>query len=114
MIKRIIVVLTCSFSITGFTCSNAVPTDNAKFCDSFKIAATCYCSNSLPSYMCQDMNVLYKRMTDYFGNLPAACQYQQDYLHYTTKQDCIDNWTCYHDGGIDSRGRRCNETKLPC
>lgn len=99
------------YCMSGFACTNAVPTDNAGFCASFKSAATCYCTNSgLPSGMCQDMNTLYNRMMMVFGSLQKACEYQK----YTTVQDCMDNWNCYRLGGVDSRGRLCSGTKSAC
>ena len=111
MLKRIVFISLCFFNINTFSCSIAAPTDSLTFCSTFKVAATCYCTSSgLPSGMCQDMNALYNRMMIVFGSLQKACDYQ----HYTTPQDCVDNWTCYLRGGIDSRGRLCNGTKQPC
>ncbi len=60
--------------------------------------------------MCQDMNALYNRMIAVFGSLQKACAFQ----HYTSTQDCIDNWTCYRQGGVDSRGRACSSNRSPC
>lgn len=98
-------------SISASACPIAVPTSDSNFCSSFKSAATCYCTSSgLPSGMCQDMNALYNRMMIVFGSLQKACEYQ----HYTTPQDCIDNWTCYLRGGVDSRGSACSSTQMPC
>ena len=36
-------------------------------------------------------------MIAFFGSLQKACEYQQS----TSTQDCLDNWTCYLNGGID-------------
>ncbi|MGC1181792.1 hypothetical protein, partial [Legionella sp.] len=95
----------------AFTCNNAASTNDPTFCASFKTAATCYCVNSgLPPIMCQDMNMLYARLISVFGSLQNACEYQK----YTTTQDCMDNWNCYHSGGIDSRGRVCSSTQQAC
>ena len=111
MIKRLVLIFLCFFSMSSFACTIAAPTDDINFCSTFKVAASCYCTSSgLPSGMCQDMNALYHRMMIVFGNLQKACEYQ----HYTTPQDCVDNWTCYLLGGIDSRGRLCNGTQRPC
>ena len=111
MIKRIIVVLMYFFSMSAFSCSNALPTNDVNFCPSFKSVATCYCTSSgLPAGMCQDMNALYNRMISVFGTLRKACEYQ----HYTSTQDCIDNWNCYRLGGIDSRGRLCSSNQQAC
>lgn len=102
-------------SLSAFSCSNALPTDSPYFCSSFKTVATCYCTaTGLPSGMCQSMPSLYSRMLSYFGSLKAACMYQQDQLHYSSAQDCIDNWNCYLNGGVDSKGRLCSATKLAC
>jgi hypothetical protein len=92
-------------------CPNALPTNDVNFCPSFRIAATCYCTASgLPAAMCQNMNALYSRMLSVFGSLQNACDYQ----HYTSAQDCMDNWNCYLQGGVDSRGRICNSTHKAC
>ena len=97
----------CVFALA---CSKALPTDNLKFCASFKTVATCYCTSSgLPAGMCQDMNALYNRMIGVFGTLQKACQYQK----YTSVQDCMDNWNCYRFGGKDSTGKLCSSTQKP-
>lgn len=111
MIKIILAFFVSIFSASLFACSSALPTDSAGFCPSFKIAATCYCTTSgLPAGMCKDMNALYNRMLIVFGSLQKACEFQ----HYTSTQDCVDNWSCYRNGGVDSRGRTCSSTQLPC
>jgi len=109
--KKILVLLMAVFSITSFACSNATPTDDPGFCGSFKAAATCYCiSSGLPSSACQDVNQIYDRMIFVFKSVEKACAYQTQ----TTPQDCMDNWNCYRNGGIDSRGRLCSGTTLSC
>ncbi|MCX7114678.1 MAG: hypothetical protein NTW08_02020 [Gammaproteobacteria bacterium] len=109
--KNILAVLLCLLSVSAFACPNALPTNDSEFCGSFKTAATCYCTASgLPGGMCQNMSALYKRMMVVFGSLQRACEYQ----HYTSVQDCIDNWTCYLIGGIDSQGRMCSSTQNAC
>ncbi len=111
MMRRFLAVLMYFFSLAAFSCSNAVPTDSPNFCASFKTVAPCYCTSSgLPSMMCQDMNVLYARMISVFGTLKKACEYQK----YTSPQDCIDNWNCYRNGGVDSRGRICSSNRKAC
>jgi len=111
MIKKIILVFMCLSNFTAYACTNALPTDDANFCGSFKAAATCYCvSSGLPNGMCQDMNTLYNRMMVVFGSLQKACNYQR----YTTPQDCVDNWKCFQFGGIDSRGRLCSSNQQAC
>ena len=120
MINRIFVIFICFFSVSAFAysdalpaiaCPNALPTNDVNFCSSFKSVATCYCTSSgLPSGMCQDVNALYNRMISVFGSLQKACEYQ----HYTSTQDCMDNWNCYRLGGVDSRGRLCSSNKKAC
>lgn len=111
MIKKKFVAFMCFYSVYTFACVKALPTNDANFCASFKSAATCYCTSSgLPSGMCQDMNQLYYRMLGVFGTLRKACEHQT----YTSAQDCVDNWSCYLRGGIDSTGKACNATERAC
>lgn len=119
MIKRIFLLSLYLFSLASFAstnmsylaCTNAVPTDNANFCASFRIAAPCYCAESgLPAGMCQDMTKLYERMIAAFGSLKKACEYQR----YTSPQDCMDNWNCFRLGGTNSQGRLCSSTGKAC
>ena len=109
--KKLLVAFMCFMNISAFACVIAQPTDDIRFCSSFKTAATCYCTSSgLPSGMCQDMKALYGRMMVIFGSLQKACEYQ----HYTSTQDCVDNWNCYLRGGVDSRGKSCNVNQSAC
>lgn len=111
MIKKLLATSIYLFSISGFSCTNAQPTDSINFCSTFKAAATCYCTASgLPASMCQNMKVLNARMIIVFGSLQKACEYQ----HYTSTQDCINNWNCYLQGGKDSNGKLCSSTQRPC
>lgn len=111
MIKVFFGLLIIIYSNMSFACANALPTNDANFCASFKSVATCYCTSSgLPSGMCQDPNALYNRMLIVFGSLQRACAYQ----HYTTTQDCLNNWNCYLRGGIDSVGRLCSGNQRAC
>lgn len=111
MIKRILIATMIYWTLPATACTNSFPPDDVRFCPSFKAAATCYCtSTGLPAFLCQDMNSLYNRMMLVFGSLKRACEYQ----HHTSTQDCVDNWTCYLRGGIDSRGRWCNLTQRAC
>lgn len=112
MMKTLLAALVYVFSASCFAiCPNALPTNHPGFCPSFKTAAVCYCTSSgLPGGVCQDMNALYNRMIAVFGSLKRACDYQR----YTTPQDCVDNWTCYLRGGVDSQGRACSSTKKAC
>lgn len=112
MIKELLLGISVFTATSAFACTNALPTDDANFCSSFKSTATCYCiSSGVPSGMCQDMFMLYYRMMSVFGTLQKACEYQT----YTSTQDCINNWNCYLHGGVDSNGHACNGgTQRPC
>lgn len=91
-------------------CSRATPTNNPGFCQSFKTAAQCHCSERLPSGLCQDMNDIYNRMISVFRTQQAACEYQKD----VTVQECMDDWNCYRLGKKDSQGRLCSGTGRAC
>jgi len=111
MMKKIFIAMMFFISTESFSCNNALPTDDPNFCSSFKSVATCYCTSSgLPSGMCQNMNTLYARMISIFGSLQKACEYQTS----TTPQDCVNNWNCYLNGGVDSFGKSCSSTRMPC
>lgn len=111
MLKKLAVVALCVYNLSVFACPRALPTNDPNFCASFKIAGTCYCTDTgLPSGMCQDMGLLYRRMLSVFGSLQKACEYQT----HTSTQDCMDNWNCYLQGGIDSTGKWCSGTKQAC
>ena len=111
MRKQVGAIVLYALSIQAWACSNAIVTDDVGFCDSFRAAARCYCESSgLSVEMCHKVNTIYRRMIGLFGSLPRACAYQ----HYNSTQDCIDNWTCYLLGGIDSQGRSCNGTQQAC
>lgn len=111
MIKNLSVIFFCFFSVLGFACPTALPTNHPNFCSSFKQVATCHCTNSgLPAGMCQNMNALYDRMIALFGSLKKACEYQK----HTSAQNCIDNWNCYRLGGTDSQGRICSAVGKAC
>jgi hypothetical protein len=100
------------FSTAAFSyCSNALPTDDPNFCASFKLVAKCYCTSSgLPAGMCEDMNQLALRLKAVFGSLEKACKSQK----YTNAEDCMDNWNCYLNGGVDSRNRICSSNYRAC
>lgn len=105
--------ISCLFFYTGYcaACPDALPTNDPGFCASFKSVATCYCTSSgMPNGMCQDTNAVYNRMLSMFGSLQRACEYQK----YTSTQNCIDNWTCFLNGGVDSQGRTCSGTGAAC
>lgn len=120
MFKKLLTAFVCFFCVINFAladtlpayaCPTGISTDDVSFCSTFKTAATCYCTSSgLPSGMCQDMDALYNRMVGVFGSLQKACEFQ----HYTSTQDCMDNWNCYRLGGVDSRGRICSSTRQAC
>lgn len=101
-----------SFSTAVFSyCPSALPTNAPNFCASFKSVAKCYCTSSgLPAGMCEDMNQLALRLKAVFGSLENACKSQK----YTSAEDCMDNWNCYLNGGIDSRNRICSSNYRAC
>lgn len=109
--KNMIAAFLCCISMSGFACSSASSTDDVTFCSSFKDVATCHCtSTGLPKGLCNNMKSLYSRMLIIFGSLEKACAYQ----HNTSEQECIDDWNCYMRGGVDSQGKSCSSTQLPC
>lgn len=109
--RNLLIIIISFCSINAFACANAEPTDSPNFCASFKTAATCYCvSSGLPSSACQDINQIYDRMIFVFKTMEKACAYQTQ----TSSQDCINNWNCYRNGGIDSQGKLCSGTTLSC
>lgn len=111
MIKKIIfIMLVITFQIS-FACPQALPTDDEGFCPSFKVSALCYCTKSgLPKGFCNNVSSVHRRMISFFGSLEKACNHQT----YTSAQTCIDNWTCYLNGGNDSNGRPCAGTANSC
>lgn len=116
MIKKIVIVWVCLFSITSFattlsSCPSATPSNGAEFCSSFKVAAQCHCmSSNLPKAMCMNISLLYDRMVSLFGSVRRACEYQRN----TSTQNCIDSWACYRSGGRTSQGELCNGTGNAC
>jgi hypothetical protein len=107
-VALLLLINSCVFALA---CPRAVPMDNPGFCPSFKSVAVCHCiAKGLPAGMCQDMNALYSRMIAMFGTLQKACEYQHD----TSAQDCVDNWNCYRNGGVNSQGLLCSSTSQAC
>lgn len=114
MLNKITILFFCLFSLSCFAsisvCPSALPTTHSGFCASFVSAASCYCSNSLPKKMCEDMNLIYQRMMGMFGSIENACKFQRE----TPPQTCIDDWSCYLKGGKDSHGGLCSGTGKSC
>ena len=115
MLKKILVPFIFLFSVgsstASFACPMATPTNSPEFCNSFKTAAQCYCSNSgLPVRMCQDMNIIYQRMLAVFRDVTKACEFQTQ----TTPQNCMDSWHCYREGGLNANNEPCNGTGAAC
>lgn len=95
----------------GYSCPESLPTHDERFCPSFKLAALCHCSQSgLPKGFCNNVSSVYRRMVSFFGTLERACNHQG----YTDAQTCMDNWSCYLNGGYDSEGRPCSGTTKAC
>ena len=110
MIRKFVVIFVAFFSVASFACPDALPTDNLGFCASFKTAASCYCSESLPGCGRLSMSQIYSLLITRYRSVEAACNSQQ----HTDAQTCIDDWNCYRLGGIDSQGRACSSTQLAC
>jgi len=110
MIKKLFVIAIAFFSLSSFACPDATSTDDVNFCSSFKTAAACYCSESLPGCSRLSMDQIYSLLITRYRTVEAACNSQ----HNTDAQTCIDDWNCYRLGGMDSRGRFCNSTQLSC
>lgn len=109
--KQFVATLACLYSCLSLACTNAVPTNDPNFCSSFSASASCFCAEQgLPSSTCNDLNKLYDRMVFVYGSLDKACSHQKQ----TSPQDCIDTWTCYRNGGVDSKGNTCSGTGLAC
>jgi hypothetical protein len=111
--KRIFVCFLCFFfsSVLTAACPRATATDSPQFCASFKVAAQCHCTASgLPPMMCGNVRLLYQRLMHMFGSLERTCAFQHD----TTKEDCIDSWQCYLNGGKNMQGKLCNSTGRSC
>ncbi len=112
--KTILVALCFLFAIPAFAlgqvCPNASPVNAPNFCSSFKTAASCNCSATLPKSFCNQMRPLYSRMTSMFGTLERACSYQKK----TSKEECMDDWNCYLKGGTTPSGLVCSGDGHAC
>ncbi|MDR3491213.1 MAG: hypothetical protein P4M12_04115 [Gammaproteobacteria bacterium] len=102
---------TVTTRVSTLACGQALPVTNPSFCSSFQVVAQCHCTASgLPAGMCNDMNLLYQRMISMFGSIQRACEYQHD----TSIQNCINDWSCYRNGGTDNVGGLCSSTGRAC
>jgi hypothetical protein len=111
--KRIFLWVVCFFfsSVLIAACPRATSTDSSSFCPSFKEAAKCHCTASgLPTMMCTNVRLLFQRLMVTFGSLERTCEFQRD----TTKEDCMDSWKCYLNGGKNMQGQLCNSTGRSC
>ncbi|MDF1677094.1 MAG: hypothetical protein P1U32_00155 [Legionellaceae bacterium] len=97
--------------LSAAACPTAAPTDSPKFCASFQTAARCHCTaGGLPTAMCSNVRLLYQRLLVTFGTLEKTCEFQHD----TTKENCMDSWKCYLNGGKNTAGKLCNGTGRSC
>lgn len=105
-------VLLLSLSSVGWaSCPLATAITSPDFCESFKMATECHCALSgLPKGRCSNMSLVYKMMIDMLGPLHISCSHQ----HYTSTQECIDDWNCYRYGGLTSDGQLCSGTGRAC
>jgi len=112
MKKTFFCVILFFFSSTLFAvCPRASTTDSPKFCQTFTAAAKCHCTaGGLPAAMCSNVRLLYQRLIITFGTLEKTCEFQHD----TNKEDCIDSWKCYLNGGKNAAGKLCNGTGRSC
>lgn len=108
---RFVFVMLLLVSSVSLACPQATPTNAPNFCATFRVAAQCHCTSSgLPTRMCKSIQLLYHRMISIFGAVEKACEYQHD----TTKENCIDSWNCYLNGGVNAEGNLCSGTGRTC
>lgn len=91
-----------------------LPTDDAApdFCKTFPKSVG-YCSH-IPSPNRQQMQSLYNILLSK-GSLLAGCTYYSQHGFNYKPQDCVDEWTCYWNGGvIASKGKLCAGDGKPC
>jgi hypothetical protein len=112
--RLILLLFVCILSLPSFAlsgCPQGLPTSDVNFCSSFKTVAICHCTAmGIPRFLCKNMNNLYKTMILRYGSVDNACESQQD----TSKQNCLDGWTCYRNGGSNSQGKLCSSTGKAC
>lgn len=113
--RKILSALALSFACTAAfaagACPGAAATNDPSFCPTFETSARCHCvEHGLPSSACQDVHKVYTRMLALYQTVQRACASQHD----TDLQTCIDDWTCYITGGVDSQGRSCSGTGNRC
>lgn len=102
---------TCTVALATGNCPEAAATNSSSFCPTFETSARCHCQeHGLPSAACQDVHKVYSRMLAIYQTVQRACSAQHD----TDTQTCIDDWTCYITGGVDSQGRSCSGTGARC
>lgn len=130
MMKKILMLVICSMSSASYAltvnelqhiqppvhgCQQAPATTDPSFCNVFKTSANCHClENGMDSSVCNDMNLVYSTMIDYFGSISSACDFQQYQSDGVPKQVCIDDWNCYRNGGTNSHGGLCSSTGNAC
>ena len=106
-------VITFLLSSMGYaaSCPQAVAFDDPGFCQSFQNVAQCHCQSSgLPARMCNNIQLVYKRMISTFGSIERACKYQKD----TSYENCIQDWKCYLSGGSTADVHLCSGTGQAC
>jgi hypothetical protein len=111
--KKFVVGVICFFctSVLIAGCPKAAGTNTPQFCATFKTAAQCHCTASgLPQALCTNVRLLYQRLIITFGTIEKTCAFQRD----TTKENCIESWKCYLNGGKNMAGQLCNGTGRSC
>lgn len=96
---------------------NPVVTSDTKndFCTTFsESVASCWPPvGSHKNFTPAQMKFNYNLMVRFYGSLKAACNKSAP-SNGSTPQQCIDQWNCYINGGIDSQGGQCSGTKKSC
>lgn len=113
MIRKMVALAICLFSFSSFamtSCPQAFPASQPGFCETFKTSVTCFCAQTLPQKLCENINQVYQLMIARYGSVEIACKFQRE----TSIQVCIDDWRCYKNGGVDSQGGPCNGSGSAC
>lgn len=122
--KKIIGLFVLCFSVSSFAATSqaeyCVKADRTTgdFCATFTQGAQCHCREDghLPGQLCTDMNLIYERMVKTFKTQQRACDWQAANAvpERTTSKDCMDDWNCFRNGGVDSKGQLCSGTGRSC
>lgn len=100
-------------------CGYAVSTNDPGFCTSFRTIAECNCRELSPvKKICSgsdSMQKIYDMMlATHSFSVQKACEYAHFRDPKVSVQECMDDWSCYRNGGKDSEGRLCSSTGNSC